>query len=369
MNIRISTEELVRALSKVQGIVERRSTNPIIANVLLETVDGRLRVTATDTQVGLTADYPAEIKTEGRITVAARPLFEIVRSMPTDAIDLVLEEDLLKVRGGQSDFELRVLPADEFPPVPSFDGDPSFKLTAKNLRELIELTSFAISTDETRMGLNGAHLETEETETGRILLMVATDGHRLSRASRPVEGGDELPDILVARKGLMELKRVLDNDETEVEARREGSQLLFRWGSTTFVTRLLEGRFPDFRKVVPKDLGTDLRIDRGQLLSALKRVSVLAPEKSNAVRVEVTADGVVLQSRHSELGSARIPIEAQVDGKELEIGFNARYFRDVLSVLGSEEITMGMRDALSPTLVKPCGDEQVLFVVMPMRLE
>ena len=369
MKFQIATEELVRALARVQGIVERRSTNPIIANVLLEATAQGLTVTATDTQVGLTADYPAEVTSTGRITCTARPLFEIVRAMPVDTIEIALEGESLKVSGGSSSFDLRVLPADEFPPVPLFEGEPSFSIKGSDLRELIELTAFAISTDETRTGLNGAHLEIEDGDLGRRLLMVATDGHRLSLAGRPVEGGEELSTLLVARKGLMELKRALESNDSDVQARREGSQLLFRWGKTTFVTRLLEGQFPDFRQVIPKSWQRRVAIRRDALLSALKRVSVLAPEKSNAVRIELEPGGVVLQSRHTELGSARIPVEAEVEGKELHLGFNARYFRDVLSVVPRNELSIEIGDSLSPTLVRTVGDESVLFVVMPMRLE
>jgi DNA polymerase-3 subunit beta len=365
MKFQIATEELVRALARVQGIVERRSTNPIIANVLLDASAGSVEVTATDTQVGLVARYPAEVDEPGRITVAARPLFEIVRNMPVDQLQVNLDGELLKVVGGSSSFDLRVLPADEFPPVPAFAGDASFRISSVDLAQLIELTSFAISTDETRTGLNGAHVELQ----GEMLRMVATDGHRLSLADRPVEDGSELPNLLVARKGLFELKRVLEDFDGAIEARREGSQLLFRWEKTTFVTRLLEGQFPDYQQVIPKEHQRRVSVGRSEFLSAIKRVMVLAPEKSHAIRFEIGQQGLVLESRHSELGAARIPVDAEVEGDELTLGFNARYFRDLLSALSAETIHVEIGDSLSPTLLRIPDDDRVKFVVMPMRLE
>jgi len=366
MKLRIATEELTRALSRVQGIVERRSTNPIIANVLLDASKASLSVIATDTQVALSAQYPAQVSKQGRITVGARTLFEIARSIPADEIDLISDGDLLQVIGGEDNYQLRVMAADEFPPVPPFKGDQAFSIDVAILTGLIERCAFAISSDETRMGLNGAHLELNGKKT---LRMVTTDGHRLCLSDTEIEEPGSFEPVLVGRKGLLELKRAMEGAEGLVKVAKSGSQLLFRFQETTFSTRLLEGQFPDYQQVIPDSWQRKVTLDRSEFVSVLKRVSILAPEKSNAVLFAIRGDKVVLESRHTELGTAKVPMSAEIDGKEIEIGFNARYFRDVLATMNGESVIIEVGDTLSPTVVRADNDEQSLFVIMPMRVE
>lgn len=375
MEFHIGREELNRALGRVQGIVERRSTNPILGNVWLRVSESGVRMLATDTEVSLVGDYPAQVTTPGQITLGAKYLLEIARSLPGDTLHFRMPDAGgldVEIRAGRSLFTLRGLPASEFPPLVEEVSGQGFLITAVHLRELIENTIFAISTDDTRTGLNGACVQRVNGWNGAACVrFVSTDGHRLSLCDRPFTGEFDPPGgLLLPRKGLGELKKLCDEADAVFEVLISEREAVFRRGSLTFSMRLLEGEFPDYPQVIPESWQRRVRVHRGSLVDALRRVSIMSAEKaSHSVSFKVGDGTLGLSSRQTDRGSAVDEIEAEVTGDPLEIGFNARYFLDVLSVMTDDIVVLELGDTLSPCLVKPGSTEDRLFVVMPMRLE
>lgn len=373
MEFKIGRDELNRALARIQGIVERRSTNPILGNALLRVGEGNLRILATDTEVSFVGDQPAEVVEPGEITLGARYLYEITRSLPGDRLTLSMEGGGLEVRitAGKSLFTLRGLSAADFPPVVEAVPGQGFHITGAGLKDLIENTLFAISQDDTRTGLNGACVQRVQGRSGDpCVRFVATDGHRLSLCDRPFQGEFAPPGgLLLPKKGLTELRKLCDETDAVFEVLFSDRDAVFRRGSLTFSMRLLEGEFPDYPQVIPESWQRRVVVHRPSLAEALRRVNIMSAERSSIVALHVE-DGVLrLHSRNSEHGSAADEIEAQVEGEPLDVGFNARYFLDVLAVMTDDMVVLELGDTLSPCLIKPHSVEDRLFVVMPMRLE
>ncbi len=376
MEFRIAKDELIRALSRVQGIVEKRSTNPIIANVLFEVSSDGMKVSATDTEVSLIGHYAVECIQPGSLTLGARQLYEIARLVPTDSVSFRLPAGsfLMEVNSGKAQFKVLGLPADDFPPILPADVDvgDGLEIEAADLKAIIDKTLFSISSDDTRTGLNGAHAESIELPGGRThLRFVSTDGHRLSLAGRPLTGTwTAQRSVLLPKKGLAELRKLVDVGDGPWRIVLGETQAVFNRGTTAFSMRLLEGDFPDYKQVVPAGWQRRILVGRGHLVQALRRVSILASEKSHPVRFHITGGTLVITAKQPEAGEAREELEATVEGSDLEIGFNARYFLDALGEMTTDDVAIEIGDSLSPCLVRPGdGDADELFVVMPMRLE
>ncbi len=367
MELQIAVEELSRALYRAQGIVEKKSTMPILANVLLEAAGGELAVTAFDLEIGVRSEHKAEVLKEGKLAVSAKHLYDIVRSLgePT----LVLKKaanNYLELRCGASQFKIVGMPAEDFPALPKSEKVPFVGVEPKLLLEMIEKTGFAVSTDETRFNLNGVFFEPAKNGTR----MVATDGHRLALVERKLDGDFKLKrGVIIPKKGLLELKRLLGEDAAgETELGFTESSGVFRRQGLTMVMRLIDGHFPDYQHVLPKESEKVVRIGKQRFLETLKRVSLLSQDQSHTVKIEL-ADGVLrVSSQNPDLGEAReeLPVEAK---GQLHVGFNARYIIDVLNVLGAvEEIRFEMNDELSPGVLKPQGDDGYTAVIMPVRI-
>jgi len=375
MEFVIAKDELIRALSRVQGIVEKRSTNPIIANVLLEVGEDGMKVAATDTEVSFIGRYACEATRPGRLTLGARQLFDIARLVPTDTVSFNLPEGSLQmeITSGRSFFKVLGLAADEFPEIAEPSDEAGVLLTVDAIRELIDKTLFSISSDDTRTGLNGAHVEAKDVDGTMMMRFVATDGHRLSLCGRPFTGSfGEGRSLLLPKKGLAELRKLIEDGDGggDWTANFGDTQATFRRGSISFSMRLLEGDFPDYEQVVPKSWQRRVMVQRDAMISALRRVSILASEKSHPVRFAIVGGNVTVTARQPETGEAHEEVEAQVEGTDLEIGFNARYFRDALAALSTDVVMLEIGDSLSPCLIKPGdGESDELFVIMPMRLE
>jgi len=374
MEFRIAKDELIRALSRVQGIVEKRSTNPIIANVLLEASGDGMKVSATDTEVSLVGHYAIECIAPGRLTLGARQLYEIARLVPTDTVSFRLPEGsfLMEVSSGKAQFKVLGLSADDFPPISDGAEGEGLEIEAADLKGLVDKTLFSISGDDTRTGLNGAHVEVTELAGGRTnLRFVSTDGHRLSLAGRPFSGTWTAPrSVLLPKKGLAELRKLVDVGDGPWRIVLSDTQAVFSRGTTAFSMRLLEGDFPDYKQVIPGGWQRQIHLQRSALSQALRRVSILASEKSHPVRFHISGGTLIISAKQPEAGEAREEVEAQVEGQDLEIGFNARYFLDALNVMDTDNIAIQIGDSLSPCLVRPGeGEADELFVVMPMRLE
>jgi DNA polymerase-3 subunit beta len=376
MEFRIQRLPFLQGLAAAQGVVERRSTIPILANVLIQAIDGGVRLLATDLEVGVIRRLrEATVEAGGAVSVGARKLFEIVRELEGDEVRVKgLQNHGIEVRAGRSVFRLAGIDAAEFPSVPGIaeagrTSSPKLavELLASTLDRMIESTIFAVSQDEGRFHLSGVFVE--KSEQG--LRMVATDGHRLALADGEAEG--KLPErgCLLPRKGLVEAKKMLEGaaQEERVQLAAEASIARVRSSSGEVFMRLVEGEFPDYRQVIPKSSKLNLTLDREQFLGALRRVSLLATERSRGVRLTLEEGCLRVKTENPDLGEGEEEIEVAYDGGGLSIGFNARYLMEALGVLRETKfVRFGLNDDVSPGLLVPEGDERFQYVVMPMRL-
>ncbi len=374
MKLVIGKAELQRGLARIQAIVEKRNSMPILANALLDATagegEGRLAIAATDLEVGIRGVHDAEVKEKGSITVSARKLYDIVRELPEEDVQLEAGDNAyLEIRCGRARFSLAGAAAEEYPDLPEFALENLVRLPAAVLSVMIERTMYAASMDETRYNLNGVFFEVAQ-DTGKIR-MVATDGHRLALVERAVgaEASQLASGVIVPRKGLAELKRLVDEEDAdEVELGFEGSNGLARKGDVTLVMRLIEGEFPNYGQVIPKSIERSLTVGTGELIHALRRVALLSAERSRAVRLELTPGKLTISSSNPDVGEAHEELDVDYDAEEISIGFNARYLLDCLGVVGAKEVVLGLQNENAPAQVRPTDDDDSLAVVMPMRL-
>ena len=374
MKLSITKGELQRGLTRIQAIVEKRNSMPILANVLLEAEgtgkEGSLRLAATDLEVGIQSVHEAEVKKAGGVTVSAKKLYEIVRELPDEPVSLeATKNSYLGIKCARVNITLAGTAPEEYPTLPSFSPEKTVPVQAAVLSAMIERTMYAASVDETRYNLNGVYLEVLG-DTGKIR-MVATDGHRLACVDRTlgVDPAALASGVIIPRKGLAELKRLVDEDDAdEVELAFEGNSGLARKGDVNLVMRLIEGEFPNYSQVVPKQITRKVTISTDTVTQALRRVALLSSERSKAVKVQLGDGHLTLSSNNPELGEASEELDVDYDGEPLEIGFNARYLLDALSVMRGKEITLGFQDEVNPAQVQPTDDADTLAIVMPMRI-
>jgi DNA polymerase-3 subunit beta len=373
MKFTITKPEFHKGLARIQSIVEKRNTMPILANVLLEgssSDGGRLELAATDLEVGIRGSHPCDLTKPGSVTASAKKLFEIIRELPDEPIHLEVSSNAyLAIRCARAEFTLAGTTADEYPTLPSISPERMVTVQAAILSEMIERTMYAASIDETRYNLNGVFLELIP-DTAK-LRMVATDGHRLAYVDRAIatDLAGLANGVIVPRKGLTELKRLVDEEDAdEVEIGFEGSSGLVRKGDVTLVMRLIEGEFPNYRQVIPAELAHQLTLNTDDLLHALRRVALLSAERSRAVKFELSDGRLSLSSSNPDLGDAREDLDVDYAGEALSIAFNARYLMDALAGAGSKEVALGFKDGLSPARLIPTDDPDALAVVMPMRV-
>ena len=368
MKMTIHSEELARALYRVQGIADKKSTMPILAHVLLEAADGELTVSATDLDVGLSGTYHARVEQNGSVAVHARQLYEIVKALPKTDVKVERQDNnWIELTSGSSRFRLVGMAADEFPQLPSHSQIETFTIPADHLAQMIDRTIFCVSTDDNRHNLNGIYCEVQD---GSTLRMVATDGHRLAMAEKtfdvtiPMDAG-----IIVPRKGFQELKRVL-NDEAiaDVELGFSGNSGILKAGSVTLSTRLVEGQFPDYQQVIPKSSDKTAKISRSAFSEALRRVSLLSQSRAYGVKLNFEENSLEMVAEDPEFGNASEAIDIEFKGSAIGIGFNARYILDVLSLVSDEGISFSLTDDLSPAIIRPLEEAGFLAVVMPMRI-
>lgn len=374
MKLAITKAELIRGLARIQAIVEKRNSMPILANVLLEArgqgEGGELELAATDLEVGIRGHHPANVSETGSLTISAKKLFEITRELPDELIHLESTPNAyLTIRCARAEFTLAGTAAEEYPTLPTFTPEKVVPVQAAMLSQMIERTMFAASVDETRYNLNGVYLEVLQ-DTGK-LRMVATDGHRLACVDRVVgeDAAALASGVIIPRKGLAELKRLVDEDDAdEIELAFEGNNGLARRGNVTLVMRLIEGEFPNYQQVIPDSLEHQLVLAADPLLHALRRVSLLSSERSRAVTLELSDGKLTITSSNPDLGDAREELDIDYAGETLTIGFNSKYLIDALGVSGAKEVRFGLQDDLSPAQLVPTDDEDTLAVVMPMRI-
>lgn len=368
MEFRIAADELKKALYRAQGIVERKTTMPILANVLLNATKTGLTVTAFDLDIGVVSEHPAEVLKPGAVTVSAKYVFDIVQNLPEQQVTLKkLQNNYVEITSGSAHFKIVGMAPEEYPKLPREENAPLVQVNGGLLLEMIKKTSFAISSDETRYILNGVFFEPKEA--GK-LRMVATDGHRLALIERELEGDFKLKSgVIIPRKGLLELKRLLDEaPDAECHLGFAENSALFKKPGLTMVMRLIDGQFPEYQRVIPKEGEKIVTVPKVRFLEGLKRIALLSADKSNAVKIGLAQNQLRITANNPDLGEAKDDLDVAYRGPEITIGFNARYLIDVLSVLENDEVAFELGDEHSPGVLRGPGDKSYTAVVMPMRV-
>jgi DNA polymerase III subunit beta len=372
MDLRVAKAEFIQGLYLTQGVVEKRNTLPILANVLIESNGDEIVLTATDLEVGIRRTSKGKIARAGTVTLNARKLYEIVRELPSDELTLRSGEGgWVEVIGGKARYRMVSMDPKEFPSIPASTpvakkGGVVMTLAAGVLAEMIEKTLFAVSTDETRLSLGGVFIESVDKNQVR---MVATDGHRLSFVEREIKGVEIRPGVILPRKGLVEAKRLLEDTTGDVTFSIAGNLARIERAGVELFMRLIEGEFPDYRQVIPKESRRRARVDREVLHSALRRVSILSSERSRGVKLRLQPGTLEVVTTNPDIGEAMEEIEVDYAGEEFSIGFNARYLLDVLGIgAAGGTVELGLTDEVSPGIVRLADDEGYSYVVMPMRL-
>ncbi|MEJ2470602.1 MAG: DNA polymerase III subunit beta [Desulfuromonadales bacterium] len=370
MNFTIDKDVFLKGLSRVQGIVEKRNTIPVLSNVLLEGADGELCLTATDLEVGMQTTYPANIRKPGKITVSAKKLYEIIKELPESEVSFNAKENCwIEVECGKAQFNIVGLSADEFPNFPKPDKTHFIVLESQLCKEMIDKTFFAVSQDESKYNLNGIFCQMLEGTDQ--LRMVATDGHRLSMIDKTI-GASENPElkrgVILPRKGILELKKLAEEGEGQLQLGFMDNNAVVSKDQTVVIMRLVDGEFPDYGRVIPKSNEQRAVIDVDPFLHALRRMIIVSSEKSRGVKMKLQQNLLEVSSSNPELGDAREELDIDYQGPEISVGFNARYMLDILQVQDQQRIAIILKDNLSPGLIKPVDEDGYLAVIMPMRL-
>jgi len=367
MQVRLAAEELITALHGAQGIAERKTTIPILANVLIQAKKDGISITAFDLDTGLVSEHPAEVTQEGAITLSAKHLFDIVRALPESGVTITSSsKSAVEIKSGSAHIKLIGMPADEYPALPKEEKSNLVKLEGLKLLEMIQKTAFAISTDETRYILNGLYFEASDAKRK----VVSTDGHRLSLVEESMGSDFALKKgVIIPRKGLLELRRLIEEaPDAECFLGFGETSAIFKKSGLSMIMRLIDGQFPDYQEVIPKEGDKVLSLPRASLGGTLKRISLLSEEKSHAVRFELHDNRLRISSQNPDLGEAHEDIPVEYTGPKIEVGFNARYLLDVLSVIETENVSFELIDDQSPGVMRPAGMKNFAAVIMPMRI-
>ncbi len=372
MQFVIERNNLIKSLGHVQSVVERRGTIAVLSNVKIEAKGDSVALTATDMDIAIVETTPATVSKPGSTTVPAHTFYDIVRKLPEGAqIELSTSEDGGKVtiRAGQSRFSLACLPVDEFPVMAEGDLPNNFSIKAAECRALIEKPSFAISTEETRYYLNGIYLHTAESSGSKVLRAVATDGHRLARIEVALPAGAAgMPGVIVPRKAIYELKKLIEGGDGDVNISLSDTKIRFVYGNAVLVSKLIDGNFPDYERVIPSANDKLMEVDCKLFAQAVDRVSVISTEKSRAIKFHLEGGKLTLSASSPEHGTASEEIEVKFSSPAMEIGFNSRYMLDMMAQIEGESAQFMLNDGASPALVRDTADVGALYVIMPMRV-
>ena len=372
MKVTVEQTALLKSLSRTTRVVERRNTIPILSNVLLRARGGQLHMKATDLDIEVTEAMPAEIETDGAITVPAHVIHDIVRKLADGAqVSLETSGDTsqLVLRSGRSRFVLQALPESDFPDLAAGDLSNRFSMAAGDLRRLIEKTQFAISTEETRYYLNGIYLHTVESEAGLMLRAVATDGHRLARSEVAAPAGaNGMPGVIVPRKTVSEIAKLVGEADAEVGIELSSAKIRFTIGAVVLTSKLIDGTFPDYGRVIPAGNDKQLVIECSDFTRSVDRVATISSERGRAVKLSLTDGKLTLSVNNPDAGNATEELEVDYASGPLDIGFNARYLLDIAGQFEGETAIFKMADAGSPTLIQDREGASTLYVLMPMRV-
>lgn len=372
MRATLERSNLLTALNHVYRVVERRNTIPILSNVLLKADGASLKLKATDLDLEITEATPAQMEQAGATTVPAHLLYDIVRKLP-DGAEVMLRSDddgnAISVVSGRASFRLRCLPQSDFPELSAGSFSHVFGLDSTDVKNLIDKTQFAISTEETRYYLNGIYLHIIENDGAQKLRAVATDGHRLARTETGAPAGSEgMPDIIIPRKTVGELQKLVDDSDMKVTVELSDTKIRLTIGSVVLTSKLIDGTFPDYQRVIPTGNDKALVINRHSFSQAVDRVSTISSERGRAVKLSIADGQVTLTVNNPDSGSAMEELAADYSSDPIEIGFNARYLMDVSGQLSGDEAHFMLADSGSPTLIQDASDRDALYVLMPMRV-
>jgi DNA polymerase-3 subunit beta len=363
MKFSVTKEKLLECLQQVQNVVSTRTTLPILSNVLLQTNGSEVRLTTTDLDVGVRGSFEAQIEKEGATTLPARRLFTIIRELPSSEIQFDVDgKNAASIRSGQSFFKILGLPEEEFPPLPKFDDSKVVTIRQKDLRDGLRKTSYAISTDETRYVLNGVLFSFKDNK----LTLVATDGRRLAMLDIDLEfPRSHEADIIVPTKAVTELQRLL-TDDGDVRVSVGGSQIAFDLNNSLLVSKLIEGNYPNYRQVIPGEMKERVTLERETFLNSLRRVSLLASDKSNSIKLNFSKNNIDITANTPEVGEAKESLPVAYKGREFSIAFNPEFLMAPLRNLAEDEIFLDLIDEMSPGVIKI--QSPFLYVLMPMRI-
>ncbi|WP_203070925.1 DNA polymerase III subunit beta [Falsiroseomonas ponticola] len=375
MKFTVDRAVLLKALAHVQSVVERRNTIPILANVLLEARDGGLRLTATDMEIAVVEEVPGvTVARTGRTTAPAATLFELVRKLPESAkieLDHPGGDSQLTLRAGRFDAKLAVLPVEDFPSMTEGKLPHRFALPAGQLRELIDRTRFAISTEETRYYLNGIYIHATEAGGAKVLRAVATDGHRLARVEEPLpDGASGMPGVIIPRKTVNELRKLAEEVQDEIAVALSDTKIRFTLGPVQLTSKLIDGTFPEYERVIPRGNDKILKVTKKDFAEAVGRVAGISSERSRPVKLSVDRNHLLLSAASAELGQAQEELDGDVVSYEnapIEIGFQARYLNDITDQI-AETVEFRFSDGSAPTIVTDSAKPEALYVLMPMRV-
>ena len=372
MKITIERGLLLKVLTHIQGVVERRNTIPILSNVKFDAPDGQLSLNATDMDIDIVETIPADVTSAGSATAPAHTLYDIVRKLPEGAqVELICtgDDSQLTLSAGRSRFKLTCLPTEDFPVLSGGDLPNSFTLSAADLRGLIDRTRFAISTEETRYYLNGIYLHAADNDGVQVLRAVATDGHRLASVEIPLpDGAAGMLGVIVPRKAINEIRKLIDETEDEIAISLSDTKIKFAFEGTVLTSKLIDGTFPDYVRVIPENNEKVLEVETDVFAHAVDRVSAISTEKSRAIKLTITKGNLTLSANNQDNDTATEEVPADYDESEIEIGFNSRYLLDIAHQIEGSTVRFTLADAASPTLVQDLEDSSALYVLMPMRV-
>ena len=372
MKFSIERAALLKAVAQAQSVVERRNTIPILANVLIEAQDSDVRFRATDLDIEVVDRADAQVERAGATTVSAVLLHEIVRKLPDGSLVTLTDDGAkgrLTVEAGRSNFSLATLPKEDFPVMATSEYSSNFSAPAVVLRRLFDKSKFAISTEETRYYLNGVYMHISDSDGGKVLRCVATDGHRLARIDAELpSGAAEMPGVIVPRKTVGELRKLLDDDEAKIAVSVSETKIRFATPDITLTSKVIDGTFPDYTRVLPQGNPRKLEVDAAEFAKAVDRVATVSSERSRAVKLTLAEDKLILSVNAPDSGAAEEELAVAYGDEHLEIGFNAKYLLEIANQVDRENAVFLFNSSGDPTLMREGNDTSAVYVVMPMRV-
>jgi DNA polymerase-3 subunit beta len=375
MEFKTNSSDLLKALSHIHGIVEVRHTLPILSNIILEAEDGKLVLSSTNLDIYCSDKIKAEVMHPGEISVSAITFFEIIKRLPSNTelmMKMADEDNEIVLVCGRSKFKLSTLKTEDFPIISENDLSTSFVLSADELIRIIDKTKFAVSNEETRYYLNGIFLHKADRNSIQFLRAVATDGHRLAQYDIPLpQGADDITGIIIPKKTIFELRKVLDDANGDVSISLNENKIKFTFNDLKIISKVIDGTFPDYTKVIPQNNNKNFKTNSNELKNAIDRVSAVAANeesKSKAIKLSLEDNKLDLSVESQSKGSANEIIDISYDGDKVDIGFNSKYIIDICNEIDGEEVDISLLDSVSPAIILDKTDENLFFVLMPMRI-